>query len=159
MSEKKDFDLPLGNFFGPTKRGLSFVCGIMVVAGVLLGLYIVSFLFFILIFILVFSRRGIVIDIQKREYCIYIAIFSLRTYGKPRSVDEYSFVSVLKSNLVYTAYSRTNRSAVTGVEKTYNIVLLGKHQIMKLVLGKYNTKEEALEKANQLSNALNLPTK
>ncbi|MBN2681315.1 MAG: hypothetical protein JXR58_02295 [Bacteroidales bacterium] len=156
MTENTE-DFSLGRFFGPTKRGLSLVCAIMAIAAFLMAVYIVSFLFLVLIIFLLFTKKGIEINLSKREYQLYLSLFSWRTYGKAKSVDEYSYVSVLKSNLIHTAYSRTNRSAVTGVEKTFNIVLLGKKQIMKLVIGKFENKEEAIERANQLSEVLKIP--
>lgn len=157
MTETKTEDFSLGKFFGPTKRGLSLVCGIMAVFAFLIGVYIVSFLFLLLIVLLLFTKKGIEINVSSREYKLYLALFSWRTYGKAKPVDEYSYISVLKSNLIHTAYSRTNRSAVTGVEKTFNIVLLGKKQIMKLVIGKFENKDEAIERANRLSVDLNIP--
>lgn len=157
MTEKEVFEYPLGRFFGPTKRGLSLFCAVIVIFSFITGTYVVSFFFFILIFILLFSRKGMTIDVKKREYKLYLYMFSFRTYGKPKPIDEFASVSILKSNLVHSAYSRSNRSAVTGIEKTYNLVLLCNRHIMKLVLGKFTDKEEALNQAKKLSELLNMP--
>ncbi len=88
---------------------------------------------------------------QVREYGSFYGIKK----GPWKSLNHFPFVSILSGKSGYTVYSRSNQSTST-IDHHYDVCLLNKNHRMKVVVQKFDSKDEATAYANQLAIALHL---
>lgn len=102
-----------------------------------------------------FTTTGTTIDTDKKKVKHYISHFGLFRTGKWLRLESFSAIKIVKSNLSYTSFSRSNRS--TEMKKTgYRITLVTDNKKSGIPVMHCSLLPEAKRKAEELSQLLGL---
>jgi hypothetical protein len=150
--KKTKLDGKLGPLFPPTLR---FVGKIVLGAGLLSIAFIplIGLFLFLVGGFIGFGVSGVMLYPSEALYQEYIGLFGLR-YGKKKSYLQYPYLSVMRTKVTSSAYSRSNRSAVTGADLYYDVYLLSESHRERILLRRYSSQFEAKEKAQELGVVL-----
>ena len=134
--------------------GLVFGGYILVIFGIifLVGNPLIGVATFLLGGYIVFTRTGIMINPQTKQYKDYTQYFGIKT-GEWKDLSKYSDLSVLKTRMLTSSFSRSNRP-LNEVNHYYNIYLLSKSHRKKLLFRRFEIKEEAMAEANKMAKLL-----
>lgn len=103
--------------------------------------------------IIVFTRKGAIIDFRERKIKYYIGLFFIRI-GNWKTIESYSFISILHLNQQSSGYSRTGIK-FTEKTKVYRIYLLNNSHREKLKINDFKDLEIATLEANKIAKKLN----
>jgi len=95
---------------------------------------------------------GMEIDTRNQTYREYSSAFGMK-YGSWLPMNTLPYVSVLMIKEGMTVYSRSNRSTTISEER-YGAYFLSKNHREKILIGKYDKKEEAMNFAQELASVL-----
>lgn len=105
-------------------------------------------------FIIVFTRKGILIDYNNRRIKYYIQILFFKI-GKWENILNYSFITVLSINQKSYGYSRTGVQ-FTERKKINRICLLNENHRNKLKIADFKDLKDAILEAEAIAKNLNL---
>ncbi len=117
------------------------------------------FLGCILIFfgiLVAFSKSGIQIDPNHKTYRSYNYLWGLKQ-GKWKPLSSYSGMTLLRNKIETSAFSRSNRKAVTSSNSFYEITLLDTSHRNKLCIKRIRDRVIAISDLKELSELLELP--
>lgn len=103
-----------------------------------------------------FFKSGVQINLQESTYRNYNSFFRLRQ-GKWKSLDTYSYITLMQNHESSATLSRSNRRAVTGATTYYDICLLSGNHREKLTIKRITDRDKASSEIKKLSEQLNLP--
>ncbi|MBL4754857.1 MAG: hypothetical protein JKY52_14835 [Flavobacteriales bacterium] len=105
--------------------------------------------------VVVTSKDGVIIDMQKRKIKSYTSFYMYK-YGTWENLRNYGSVSVLVSHRVWKIkHLSSKHSDVTPRE--FLVCLLGKSHRKKQNIGRFSAQAEALKFAKEIATTLNLP--
>lgn len=140
---------PIGTFAGI----ILFLAGLVISFANLSGLFLVILGSFV-----GFSQSGTLIDFEKRRVKLYNKLFGLIPTGQWVSVQDDMKIGIKKSNEVWRAYSRSNRSiAVEG--GGYILFLVDQNGKEIMPLGRYPLEEIALADLASIGKQLKIEVK
>lgn len=141
-------DEKLGAFFPPTSR---FVGQITFVAGMIAAVFtpIVGLFFASAGAFVGFSKSGVLLNPGNKTYKYYIGLFGLR-FGKFQSYEQFPYLSVLRTKVTSSAFSITNRNAVTGTNLYFDVYFLNQSHRERVLIRRYSSQFEAKENAQEL---------
>src|SRR5690606_22845848 len=105
----------------------------------------IGFVILIIGIIIVFTRKGTIIDFNEKKIKQYVGLFFIKI-GRWKSIENYSFISILHLNQKSYGYSRT------GVEfserrKIYRVCFLNDSHREKLTIKDFKEIETAISEA------------
>ena len=95
------------------------------------------------------SKYGFQIDTLTNKFREYGSVYGFKR-GEWRSLDKYPFITVLKSRLGATLYTR-NHNSVTLIDDSFEVTLLNATHRVKVVVRKYQGQHAAQKFAEQFS--------
>ena len=130
-----------------------FICAILLIA-TFDSRAIIGILLLFIGLIIVFTRKGMILDFKKRKIKRYFGVFFFKI-GIWKTISDYSSITVLHVNEQSYGYSRT------GVQfgerlKTYRICLLNENHRNRLTITDYKEESIALSEARIIAEKLNL---
>lgn len=132
------------------------VGGFMVLGGLLsLGETLLGFILIAIGLFPCVSTYGIQIDVDARKFRNYTSYFGFKR-GTWEGLDEKPFVSVLNTRTSQRFLSRANNST-TLVSSSCDVCLLSKSHREKTVVEKFDMKEPAIKRAEELALILGFP--
>ena len=147
-------DQNLGKVFSPIAVFFGYfflIFGIILLySNILLGLLLILFGGCVSL-----TRTGIEFDIAGQKFKEYTNIFYVKI-GSWQPLDNYVFLTVLKSKITYKSHSRSNVSMTTSSEIYFDLFILTKSHRKKIRIGRHESKEEALIDARILSEKLGM---
>lgn len=102
--------------------------------------------------LVVFTRKGTIVDFKNQRIKHYIAILFLK-FGKWKTLHEYSYVLLLRLNQKSYGYSHTGVQ-FTERKKVYRICLLNKNHRKRLNITDFKDKNKALSEAQGIAQNL-----
>lgn len=114
----------------------------------------VLFIFFGII--IAFARSGIQINPNDKKYRSFNYLFGLRQ-GKWKELSYYSGMTLLRNKIETSAFSRSNRQAITSSNSFYEITLLDPSHRNKLCIKRIRERETAIIDLKEISELLKLP--
>ncbi len=103
-----------------------------------------------------FSKNGMRLDPAAKAYQSYTKILGIR-FGKWISLEKYKETCLLKTSLSSKAYSRTMQETETSRDTYYNVYLLNKNHLQKLLIARFRLYEEAEREAHHIAQSLDMP--
>lgn len=144
----------VSNFFPPMTRILgAVILSIGVVAIVINGIQVI---FIALIgFAIVFSTKGVLIDIPNNKLKAYNSFFFIK-FGKWQSFDNFPHITVLEATEKTSVSSHTTLVNSSSRKMVYRITLLSKNHYQKLLLQQLKDKEKAHLETEKLADLIGL---
>lgn len=144
-----------GKSFPPS---LSFAGYVFLSIGIIAAfsnIYMGGLFVFVGIFV-AFTKSGVQINLQESTYRDYNSFLGLRQ-GKWKSLDNYTYITLMRNREVSATLSASNRRAVTGATTYYDICLLSANHREKLTIKRITDRDKASGEIKKLSEQLNLP--
>tara|TARA_R110001583_G_scaffold53673_1_gene165162 strand:+ start:40 stop:522 length:483 start_codon:yes stop_codon:yes gene_type:complete len=104
--------------------------------------------------IIVFTRKGTIVDFNQRKIKYYVGLFFIKI-GNWKTIEEYTFISLLKINQKSYGYSRTGVQ-FSEKKKIYRICLLNKTHRSRLKITDYKDENNAYLEAQRIAENLKL---
>lgn len=104
--------------------------------------------------VIVFTRKGTIVDFNQRQIKHYIGIFFIKI-GNWKTIEDYFFISLLRISRTSYGYSRTMVQS-SERKKIYRICLLNKNHRNQLLIADFKDENNALIEAQQIANNLKL---
>jgi hypothetical protein len=104
--------------------------------------------------IIVFTRKGTIVDFNQRRIKYYIGLFFIKI-GNWKTIEDYTFISLLKINQKSYGYSRTGVQ-FSERKKIYRICLLNKTHRNRLKITDFKDENNAYLEAQRIAENLRL---
>lgn len=144
-----------GKSFPPSLSFSGYVFLVVGIAATFSNIYIGALFIIVGIFV-AFTKSGIQINLQENTYKDYNSLFGLRQ-GKWKTLDNYSYITLMQNHESSATLSRSNRRAVTGATTYYDVCLLSGNHREKLTIKRITERNIASSEIKKLSEQLNLP--
>lgn len=106
--------------------------------------------------ILVFTRKGTLININNRKMKYYVGFVFIKI-GFWKSIEEYSFISIRRFNRKSYGYSQTMIQS-SEIKRIHQLCLLNENHRKRLVIAEFNEERKALKEAEFLSKKSGMKT-
>lgn len=139
----------LGKAFG---HGLTGVGIFFFIGGVYQLVYDSLILGFILLLtagVLVFTRKGIQLDLETKKFKAYELFFFFIKIGSWKSLEGFTDVSVMQFNRGEAVNSMSARR-LSNTRVKYEVYLLNKTHLLRILIASFTEKEEAIKYANMI---------
>jgi len=101
-----------GKSFPPSLNFAGYVFLVIGIVGAFSNIYIGT-LFIVAGIFIAFTKSGVQINIEENTYRDYNSFFGLRQ-GKWKSLEQYSYITLMQNHEVSATLSGSNRRAITG---------------------------------------------
>lgn len=146
---------PFGKSFPPS---LNFAGYVFLAVGFVAAFYniYIGTLFIIAGVFIAFTKSGVQIKLEDNTYRDYNSFFGIRQ-GKWKSLEPYSYITLMQNHEESATLSRSNRRAITGATTFYDICLLNDNHRERLTIKRITERDKASGEIKKLSEQLNLP--
>ncbi|MCK5856033.1 MAG: hypothetical protein KAG64_01010 [Bacteroidales bacterium] len=117
------------------------------------GVYFAGLLFILVGGFVSFANNGIQINPDSMMSKQYIGYLGLRL-GKWKSMEQYSYITILRSRETTTTFSRSNRATTSNAELFYDITLVDKTHRQKLGIKRVKDEKQTIADAKELVKIL-----
>jgi hypothetical protein len=104
--------------------------------------------------IIVFARKGTIVDFNQRKIKHYVGLFFIKI-GQWKTIEDYTFISLLKINQKSYGYSRTGVQ-FSEKKKVYRICLLNNSHRNRLKITDFKEENNANLEAQRIAKILKL---
>lgn len=144
-----------GNLHPPARNFAGYILLVVGFIGMVFGGWASVFLFLVGIY-LAFSKFGTEIKLETEMYREFSSIVGIKT-GTWHHLNRYPYLCILKTRIVATAFSLSNRNTDTGSEDYFEVYLLSESHHHRILLKRCNTLEEAEASGVELAQKLDKP--
>lgn len=144
-----------GKAFPPSLSFSGYVFLVVGIAGAFSNIY-VGALFILAGVFIAFTKSGVQINLEENTYRDYNSFFGIRQ-GKWKSLEPYSYITLMQNHEESATLSRSNRRAITGSTTYYDICLLNDNHRERLTIKRITERDQASGEIKKLSKQLNLP--
>lgn len=146
-----NYQYKLGKIFGPS---MVFAGYILLAFGLLTVYFSLASLGLVVLgCILAFTTSETSIDVQKNRYKITLKLAGFIALGKERSFEKNNRIEVKRFKGTHVTYSRSNRQSAVEVSD-FRVYLIPSGSRNKILLARFNNKDEASETANTLQTCI-----
>ncbi|TVZ57690.1 hypothetical protein NA63_0177 [Flavobacteriaceae bacterium MAR_2010_105] len=104
--------------------------------------------------VIVFTRKGTIVDFNQRKIKYYVGLFFIKI-GNWKTIEDYTFISLLKINQKSYGYSRTGVQ-FSERKNIYRICLLNKTHRNRLKITDFKDENNAYLEAQRIADKLKL---
>lgn len=144
-----------GKSFPPSLAFSGYVFIVVGITAAFSHVYI-AILFIVMGIFIAFTKSGIQINLKENTYRDYNSFFGL-FQGKWKTLEPYSYITLMQNHEESATLSRSNRRAVTGATTYYDICLLSANHRERLTIKRITERDKASGEIKILSQQLNLP--
>ncbi|WP_027127281.1 hypothetical protein [Gelidibacter mesophilus] len=129
------------------------ICGLILI-GTFSSRMELGFSILLIGIVIVFIRKGTIVDFNDRKIKYYLGIFFIKL-GNWKSIEDYTFITLLSINRTSYGYSRTGVQ-FSERKKINRLCLLNKTQRKQLLISDFKDKNNAILEAQLLAEKLKL---
>ena len=144
-----------GSLHPPARKFAGYIVLVAGIVAVVLGSWF-AVLLVVMGAYLSLTRFGTELEPDKDRYREFNSFAGIR-FGTWHHLHRYPYLCILKTDLTSSAYSLSNRNAVTGSESYMEVYLLSESHHHRILLKRCESIKEAEESGIELSQKLNKP--